>query len=160
MNKFIIKFLTVFLFLALVSCSYKPIFSEKKYNFEINEVSFIGEKNINKIIKNNLNILKRNNDDFNDKKKYNLLIKSNQKKEIVSKDTKGDPLKFEFTLRTYFEISDEKNLLLKKTVVKSNLYNNVTDKFELERNEKIILQNLSEKISEIVISSIMNLNDN
>mgnify|MGYP004031760179 FL=1 len=45
-------------------------------------------------------------------------------------------------------------------MVKNNLYNNVTDKFELERNEKIILQNLSEKISEIVISSIMNLNDN
>ena len=52
------------------------------------------------------------------------------------------------------------NLLLVKTITKNNIYNNVVDKFKLEQNEKIIIENLSEKISEIIISSMINLDDN
>ena len=41
-----------------------------------------------------------------------------------------------------------------------NIYNNESDKFKLEQSEKIIIENLSEKISDNIISSIINLNDN
>ena len=50
--------------------------------------------------------------------------------------------------------------MLVKTITKNNIYNNVVDKFKLEQNEKIIIENLSEKISEIIISSMINLDDN
>ena len=53
-----------------------------------------------------------------------------------------------------------KKLLLKKKIIKNNIYNNDVDKFKLEQNEKIILENLAEKISETIISSIINLDDN
>ena len=49
---------------------------------------------------------------------------------------------------------------MSKKIKKNNIYNNATDKFELEQNEKIIIENLTEKISEIIISSIINLDDN
>ena len=61
---------------------------------------------------------------------------------------------------TYYEINYEEKLLFKKKVIKNNVYNNNVDKFKLEQNEKIILENLSEKIGETIISSILNLNDN
>ena len=157
MNKFL-KFLAFFLILILSACSYKPIFSENNYNFEINDIIFTGERYINRIIKNNLDLIKK--EDKQRKREYNLLIQTSKKKLIVSKDSKGDPLKFDLIVTTYFEISHNEKLLLKKELIKNNVYNNDIDKFNLEQNEKIILENLSQKISETIISSIINLDDN
>jgi len=158
MNNFFLKYLAVFFMLTLSACSYKPIFSESNYNFEINEIIFSGERYINRIIKNKLDLIK--NEKNQNKKKYDLLIQTNKEKLIVSKDSKGDPLKFDLIVTTYFEINYERRLLLRKEIIKNNVYNNDVDKFKLEQNEKIILENISEKISENIISSIINLDDN
>ena len=158
MNNFLLKILSVFLIITLSACSYKPIFSENNYNFEINETLLSGEKHINRIIKSKLDLIKKEKEQG--KKKYDLLIRTNKEKLIVSKDSKGDPLKFDLIITAYYEISHEKRLLFKKEVIKNNVYNNDVDKFKLEQNEKIILENLSEKISENIISSIINLDDN
>ncbi len=158
MTNFFLRYLTVFCMIILSACSYKPVFSEKNYNFEINEIIFSGEKYINRIIKNKFDLIKK--DKEQGKKKYNLLINTNKKKLIISKDSKGDPLKFDMIVTTYYEINYEEKLLFKKEVIKNNVYNNNVDKFKLEQNEKIILENLSEKIGETIISSILNLNDN
>ena len=158
MNKFFLRFQAFFFILMLSACSYKPIFSENNYNFEINEIIFTGERYINRIIKNNLDLIKK--EDKQRKREYNLLIQTSKKKLIVSKDSKGDPLKFDLIVTTYFEISHNEKLLLKKELIKNKVYNNDIDKFNLEQNEKIILENLSEKISETIISSIINIDDN
>ena len=158
MNNFYLRYLAVFFITVLSACSYKPIFSESNYNFEINEIIFSGERYINRIIKNKFDLIKKENKQ--DKKIYNLLINTNKEKIIVSKDSKGDPLKFDLIVTTYFEINSEEKLIFKKEIIKNNIYNNDVDKFKLEQNEKIILENLSEKISETIISSIINLNDN
>ena len=158
MNKFYIKFASVILLFILTSCSYQPIFSQKSYNFEIDKIKYSGEKQINNIIKNKLNLIK-NNEGQSDKK-YNLTINSYKERLIVSKDSKGDPLKFELIVTINYEVAHNDNLLLVKTISKNNIYNNVVDKFKLEQNEKIIIENLSEKISEIIISSMINLDDN
>ena len=83
-----------------------------------------------------------------------------KKKIIVSNDSKGDPLKFEMVLSVNFKLIDSGNLVLDKNIIKKNIYNNESDKFELEQNEEIILENLSNKVSNLIISSIINLNDN
>ena len=158
MNKFYIKYVSVTLLFILTSCSYQPIFSQKSYNYEIDKIKYSGEKQINNIIKNKLNLIK-NNEGQSDKK-YNLTINSYKERLIVSKDSKGDPLKFELIVTINYEVAHNDNLLLVKTITKNNIYNNVVDKFKLEQNEKIIIENLSEKISEIIISSIINLDDN
>ena len=158
MNNFLLRYLTIFSVIILSACSYKPIFSDNNYNFEINKKIFNGDKYINRIIKNKLDLVKKENEQV--KKKYNLSINTNKKKIIVSKDSKGDPLKFDLIVTTYFEINYQGKLLFKKEVVKNKIYNNDVDKFKLEQNEKIILENLSEKISETIISSIINLDDN
>ena len=158
MNKFYIKYVSVILLFILTSCSYQPIFSQKSYNFEIDKIKFSGEKQINNIFKNKLNLIKNNKEPS--EKKYNLTINSYKERFIVSKDSKGDPLKFELIVTINYEVAHNDNLLLVKTITKNNIYNNVVDKFKLEQNEKIIIENLSEKISEIIISSMINLDDN
>ncbi len=158
MNKFYIKYIPFLFVFLLVSCSYKPIFSEKNYNFEIKKVDYIGERQINNIIKNKLNLIKKS--ESLEKKEYNLTINSSKEKIIVSKDSKGDPLKFEIIISTDYIVEYNNSLLLSKKIKRNNIYNNSTDKFKLEQNEKIIIENLTEKIGEVIISSIINLDDN
>ena len=158
MNKTLAKFVLVFMILGLTSCSYNPIFSEKNYNFEINEIVLTGEKNINKILREKFNRIKNNQN--LEKKEYKLLINSKKERSIVSKNSKGDPLKFELIIKVEYEIIFNENLILKKTIEKNNIYNNDSDLFKLEQSEKIIIDNISGNISDNIISSIINLDDN
>ena len=158
MSKELKRYISLFFIITLTSCSYKPIFSEKNYNFEINEILFTGDKYVNKIIESKFNLIKE--EQSKNKKKYNISIRTNKEKLIVSKDSKGDPLKFDLVVSAYYEISNNGKLLLNKKIQKNSIYNNEIDKFKLEQSEKIILDNLSKKISETIISSIINLDDN
>ena len=158
MNKTLAKFVLVFMILGLTSCSYNPIFSEKNYNFEINEIVLTGEKDINKILREKFNRIKNNQN--LQKKEYKLLINSKKERNIVSKNSKGDPLKFELIINVQYEIIFNENLILKKTIEKNNIYNNDSDLFKLEQSEKIIIDNISGNISDKIISSIINLDDN
>ena len=158
MSKELKIYISLFFIITLTSCSYKPIFSEKNYNFEINEILFTGEKYINRIIESKFNLIKE--EQSKNKKKYNILIRTNKEKLIVSKDSKGDPIKFDLVVSAYYEVSNSGKLLLNKTIQKNSIYNNEIDKFKLEQSEKIILDNLSKKISDTIITSIINLDDN
>ena len=158
MNKTLAKFVLVFMILGLTSCSYSPIFSEKNYNFEINEIVLTGEKDVNKILREKFNRIKNNQN--LEKKEYKLLINSKKERNIVSKNSKGDPLKFELIITVQYEIIFNENLILKKTIEKNNIYNNDSDLFKLEQSEKIIIDNISGNISDNIISSIINLDDN
>ena len=59
-----------------------------------------------------------------------------------------------------YKIIHNETLLLEKEIEKNNIYNNDSDQFKLEQSEKIIIENISENISDTIISSIINLNDN
>jgi len=59
MNKLLTKHIPILLLIFITACSYKPIFSGKDYNFEITEIILTGEKDINNIIKNKLNTIKK-----------------------------------------------------------------------------------------------------
>ena len=158
MHKILIKFTLTLLLLTLVACSYKPIHSNKKISFEINDIIFKGEKDINKVIERKLSQGRQNSK--KNKKVYSLEIDTDKKREIVSKDSKGDPIKFELIITANYKVFDEGNLLLSNEIEKNNIYNNESDKFKLGQNEKIIIENISEIISDNIISSIINLNDN
>ena len=158
MNKFFIKIGILFLVVGVTSCAYTPIFSEKNYNFEIGELIFSGDKEVNKIIENKFKLI-RNNKNLNEKK-YDLEIYSKKERKVISKDSKGDPLKFEMIILVEFKITNNGNLILQKEVEKNNIFNNNTDLFELERSEKNIVKNISNNISDNIFSSIINLNDN
>ena len=158
MNNIFIKILTFFLVIGISACSYKPIFSEQNYGFEIEKIILSGEKNINNIINSKLKSIK--SDREVEKERYTLQIQSKKIREIVSKDSKGDPLKFKMIIFIEYKVSKNGNILLNNKIEKNNVYNNDSDKFELEQTEDIILEKLTGNISDSIISSIINLNDN
>ena len=158
MNKILVKVIILFFVVSASACSYKPIFSEKEYGFEIEEIIIDGEKDINRIINNKLKFIKSTG--RKEKKRYTIEIKTKKKIEIVSKDSKGDPLKFEMSILVEYNIINGGSSMLSSKIEKNNVYNNDSDQFKLEQTEDIILKNLSDSASEIIISSIINLDDN
>ena len=137
------KITIIISFLLLLSCGYKPIFSSSKASFSITEIKLFGKKNIGSKIKKNLNIYKNieNKNIF-----YNLKINSDQKKNVVSKDAKGDPKIFEIQVLIDLTILENNKVKNKKNFKESFSYNNSTDKFSLNQYEKNIEDNLIEKI--------------
>ena len=158
MNNIFIKTITFFFIIGLSACSYKPIFSEQNYGFEIEKIILNGEKDINRIINSKLKSIK--SDGEIKKEKYTLVIQSKKNREIVSKDSKGDPLKFKMVISIEYKLSKKGNLILSNKIEKDDVYNNDSDKFELEQTEDIILEKLTGSISDSLISSIINLDDN
>ena len=142
------KIVIIISFLLLLSCGYKPIFSSSKANFSITEMELFGKINIGSKIKKNLNIYKNieNKNIF-----YNLKINSDQKKNIVSKDAKGDPKIFEIQILVDLTILENNKIKNKKNFKESFTYNNSTDKFSLKQYEKNIEENIIEEIVEKII---------
>ena len=160
MNRLIIKIIFLIYISFSLSCSYEPLYSGKSYNFGIEKIKFEekGEKDANKIIENKFKLIQEVND--KNFRKYTLLIKTSKIKKIVSKDSKGDPVKFELVLIADFEVIENEKILLSKNIERKNIYDNKSDKFKLEQTEKIIIENLASSISDMILSSIIILNDN
>ena len=150
MNKIIIIFL---LLTTLLSCSYRPILGDKKYDFQISNINFEGENRLNNIIKKNL----KNNVFGN--KKYDLFFITNKKKEVVTSNDKGKPLNFRLNVNLEYQIFYDNKKILKSTIVKQEVYENKTDKFELSQDEENILLNLSEELSNDLLMAIVLLNN-
>ena len=158
MNKIFSKIITIAFIFITISCSYKPIFSEKNYNFQIDELILSGDEDVNRVIDRQLSMIKKSQNLNNEN--FSVIINSIKNKGIISNDSKGDPLKFEISINVNYKILENGQIILERDIEKSNIYNNKTDKFELDQDEKNITTNLSEKISDNIISSIINLNDN
>ena len=152
MNK--IKNYTVLFFLLLLSsCAYEPILNNKNYNFSIVVEKIDGDQKINSKIINNFYNLKGK------EKKYSLNLSSNKIKNVISKDSKGDPAIFELIIKVNYNVKKNGDTLIVNEINLKDIYNNVSDKFELENYEKNIINNLTQNISDKIIISISEINE-
>ena len=152
MNK-IINYTLLFFLLLLSSCAYEPILNNKNYKFSINVDKINGDQKINSIIIENFNNLKGN------KKKYDLAISSTKEKNIISKDSKGDPSIFELIINVNYRVEKDGKTLIVNKINRKTTYNNITDKFELENYENNIINQLSKYVSDKIINSISEIHE-
>jgi len=151
MNKFY-KFFFIYFF--IVSCGYQPIFSGKKVNFGIENLIY--DKNnkvdlaINKNLKNYKNLKNKN-------KILDLEISSKINKITTSLDDRGDPESFRLELEVKTIVKKNNKLLYEKEFIKSQNYNNNTNKFDLKKYENLIKENMVDKITEEIITYILSL---
>ena len=146
MNKIIfIKFLIILFFVS--SCGYTPTFSKKNSKFSIIEIKATGNQKLNKIVSNKLKVYKN----IKGTKSYSVIFDTNLKKEITSKDTKGNPKTFGMVINLKIYAKDKENNLNEKIFSKSINYNNNASKSKLRREENKKAKNLTEKITEEVI---------
>ena len=143
------------LFLVLNSCGYSPIYSTKYQDFKINNLSFEGEKKINDILRKRLVSYTKID---SPKNIYDVKISSSLKKNIDSKDKKGNPAQFSLRISVDLIIVDKFDETLQINFNEKNSYNNKDKKFELKIYENNLIQNMSEKIHSDIIIFFQNLN--
>ena len=148
--KFKIFLLIGILFLS--SCGFKPIYSSKGQNFTLGNVNLVGEKKLVKYFDTRIKRFKGDSD-----KKYDLDVKLDVVKNIISKDKKGDPSIFsiQISLKMLFKQPNKTNI--SKTFVQNTTYNNIANKFDLKKHEKSLEKQLTDKIIEDFISYIQSI---
>ena len=136
----------VIAFFILNNCGYTPIYSSKKNNFYIKEISQKSTSNLNSKIANNLKMFSNQNSE----NIIQLEISSNKKIETIQKDKKGDPSRFQMTVSLNINILNKNNHEINKTKSFSENfnYNNNSNKFSLKQYEEEIEDTLINNIVE------------
>ena len=139
----------------LNGCGFKPILSGSDYNFLIQVDNMSGDGQINSKIENKLKVL-------DGKRLFKLSLNSIENKNILSKDSKGDPNILELVINLNYQLSENGEMLINRSITQRSSYNNISDKFELSKSESILKDNLVENLVSDIINSATNLmiNDN
>ena len=145
--------LLILLFFILANCGFEPIYSSKKSNFNIGEIKITNKNRFNAIIENNL----RNISNNESQNIFDLIINSERKKIVSSKDAKGNPQLL--TMIISVEVQIIKNNVIKNTknFSKNFSYSNNSNKFGLAQYEKDIEKNLISEIIANIISYLLSL---
>ena len=140
----------------LNGCGFKPILSGSDYNFLIQVDNMSGDGQINSKIKNKLKVLDGT------KRLFKLSLNSIENKNILSKDSKGDPNILELVINLNYQLSENGEMLINRSITQRSSYNNISDKFELSKSENILKDNLIENLVSDIINSATNfmINDN
>ena len=140
-----IKFAKHFIIcLFLVSCGFLSIYVSDKWDFSFNKSNALGDIKISKDIISNLSGLKK------DDGKYELIIETAFKKEITSKNKKGDPEVFDMSLDVNVTLKKDNNILKNRFREKLS-YNNLKSKFELKQYEDDLKSNLVEVVTQDIL---------
>ena len=143
--------LTVFFFLS--GCGFTPIFNSKNINININKIDH-NNNNINRnFAKSISNFSNQTSDNF-----YNLYINSFSEKNIVAKDSKGNPSVYNLRLKVDISLinnNDKKEI--KRNFSENINLNNIDDKFKLKNTENILLDQMSQKILQDILKFLANI---
>ena len=150
------KIIIFLILLFLSSCGYESIHSKKNsinYNFSIDKIDLIGDKEINLKIKEKLNnyTLSQKN------KNFILKISSTSKKVVLAKNTAGDATSFQNLITVNVEVSMNDEFKNKFIIEQKFNYNNNSNKFNLKRYEKDIKNNLAETATDRLIFKLSNI---
>ena len=145
--------LLILLFFILTNCGFEPIHSAKKSNFNIGEIKITNKNKFNSIIKYNLKNIS-NNESQN---KFDLIVNSEKKKIISTKDEKGNPQLLTMIISVKVQIIKDNVIKNEKNFSQNFNYSNISNKFSLTQYEKDIEKNLINKIIENIKNYLLSL---
>ena len=148
-------FLISFIIIFISGCGYTPIYSKKDQNFKLGKIETLGNTKLNKVIIRKIKKYTKKN--LNTNKIFNLEIETNLKKDIKSKDTKGNPKTFEIKIVTNLIINKDETNSLQKSFSYSSAYSTLISEFELNKYEKTVEKTLISKISQKIIIYLQTL---
>ena len=115
-----------------------------KSNFSFNKSNALGEIKISKEIIDNLDSLKKGDG------VYELTIETFFKKNVSSKNKKGDPEVFDMSLDVNVTLKKDNEILKNKFREKLS-YNNLKSKFELKQQENNLKSSLVQEITQDIL---------
>ena len=146
-----IIFLLIYLF--TISCGYSPLKKGDNANFYIGDIKMQGDRSINNHISNYLKIYEKPRENSI---RYDLVISTSYKKDITSKDDKGNPSNYNLSVDTNIQIILTDGTLVKKVINKNKSLSSKKRKIAEKETEKKYVKNLSKLISEDIVFLLMN----
>ena len=150
------KIIIFLILLFLSSCGYESIHSKKNsinYNFSIDKIDLIGDKEINLKIKEKLNNYTLSQKDKN----FILKISSTSNKIVLAKDIAGDSTSFQNLITVNVEVLMNDKFKKNFIIEEKFKYNNTSNKFNLRKYEKDIKNNLAETVTDKLIFKLSNI---
>ena len=138
-------------FLFFLSCGYTPIFSKKDVNFSIENIKFLGDKDVKEKINHSLSNYKNKP---NKEKKVSLIVNSSKKINVASKNSKGEAQTNKINIDVNAKIILSENNFLVKNFSKSSIYTVIDRKSEQKLIENKLIENLSREIAQQIIIEI------
>jgi len=141
------KIVLIIIFIILNSCGYKAFYSNKNINFNIINIKKLETNKLNNVFEKRI----KNFSNGDAIKQIVLEIDSKKNISIVSKDSMGNPSRYQMTVRLNLKITDDQDKKVEKEFFKQFDYNSNSNKFALSQYEKDIEIILIEKVTEEVI---------
>ena len=138
------------LIFILTSCGFTPIYlNNNNINFSIEQVDYIGDKELNNFLKIQLNKYKKKNVDD----KIFIEAESVYNKSVLSKNEAGEITNYELKAEVTFLVksTNKKIKIIEKKIIES-----MDDKFEETRKERSIKQSFAYSISNKLKSELIN----
>ena len=139
-------------FLFFLSCGYTPIFSKKDVNFSIENIKFLGDKDVREKINHSLSNYSNKPDK---EKKILLIVNSSKKINVASKNSKGEAQTNKINIDASVKIILSENNFLVKSFSKSSVYIVIDRKSEQKSIENKLTENLSSEIAQQIIFEIL-----
>ena len=149
-----LKLITIAISLILITgCGFKIIDKRELLNFNIKEISTNGDKRINFELKNKLS----DYNDTNSSKVIKIELDTKKTKSIKEKNISNEITKYQIKVIVNVKLIKTNNINnLEFTIEREGDYV-VADKFsQTLNNEKKLIRNITEKISESIIGEIIN----
>tara|TARA_B110000037_G_C16967449_1_gene443608 strand:- start:160 stop:612 length:453 start_codon:yes stop_codon:yes gene_type:complete len=130
--KNIITLLLTLLFLT--NCGYTPIYSDKNFDFKIENIVILKNNKLNNKIKKRLK-------NFSNQNSQKIILLEVDAKKIINtlvKDSKGDPSRYEMIIDIKLKASYGLNKNVNRSFEERFSYNGNKNKFELKQYEKEI----------------------
>tara|TARA_Y100001935_G_C17268082_1_gene490278 strand:+ start:47 stop:529 length:483 start_codon:yes stop_codon:yes gene_type:complete len=147
----VIKLSFLLVLLIVNGCGFKPMLVGSDYDFSIKVKNSSGNEQINSKIENKLKMLN------GIKRTFNITLNSGETKNVLSKDSKGDPTILEIIINLNYKITEKGKVLVNRSLKQKTTYNNISDKFELSKSEEMLKDNLIENLVSDIFNSASNL---
>ena len=137
------------LILFLANCGFTPIYlKNKNINFSVEQVDYIGDRDLNNFLKINLD---RYKNEKNSNKNF-LNVETKYNKNILSKDSTGKISSYQLDVEAIFVIKSTNKII---KITEKKILDSKDDKFEEARYEKSLKQSFAYSISNKLISELI-----
>ena len=139
------KKLFILILFFMASCGYQPLYVNKNNsNLVYSKIELFGDKEINRRIISFISI----KEDKSEEKLNQLVLRSNEDIIETSKDSKGRVATLKTTVEIKLVILNGNQIIKEKIFNENFSYNNKNNKFDLEKYQIEIKNNLVDKIIE------------
>ena len=147
------KIIFISLIFFLNNCGFTPIYlNNTDVNFSIEQIDYLGDRELNNFLKINLNKYKNIESD----NKIFIEVNSSYEKNILSKDGAGKVTNYQLLANVIFLIKPiNKEIIITEKIIMDSK----TDKFEEDRYERTMKQNFASSVSNKLRSELTIIND-